>query len=100
MLIYYHMQMIQQYRVYMSYSNMDDLFLQANEDIDKISNCFCANKLSLYANKTKYNILRSPSKPCHAGNHKVCMNDIPLSKITTITRNMPSNLWVDIYIYK
>ena len=56
--------------------NMDQLFLQANENIEQIFNSFWANKLLLNTNKAKY---KSPSKPCHTANHEACIYRIPLS---------------------
>jgi hypothetical protein len=67
--------------IYMSHSNMEELFRQANQNINKICNWFCANKLSLNANKTKYIIMRPSSKPCHTANRKVCINGNPLSEV-------------------
>lgn len=67
--------------IYMSHSNMEELFRQANQNVNKIFNWFCANKLSLNANKTKYIIMRPSSKPCSTENRKVCINGTPLSQV-------------------
>jgi len=68
--------------IYASHTDLNVLFNQANQNIDKIFNWFCANKLSLNANKTKYIIIRPPSKPCHTEHHNILINNIPLSRVS------------------
>ena len=57
--------------IYMSHTNLEELFLQASHNSDKIFNLFCVNKLSLNANKTKYIIMRPSSKQCHIANRSL-----------------------------
>ena len=65
------------------YTNLEELFLQANHNIDQMFNWLCANKLSLNAKKTKYITMRPSSKPCHTANQKVCINGTSLSQVGT-----------------
>ena len=47
--------------IYVSDSNIDSLYNNANTLINSLFNWFCANRLSLNANKTKYIVIRPPS---------------------------------------
>ena len=67
--------------IYASHTDLDVLFNQANQNMEKIFNWFCANKLSLNQNKTKYIIIRPPSKPYHTEHRNILINNIPLSRI-------------------
>ncbi len=51
-----HSLMIQPY-MYQN-SNIDELFAIANEQLDNLFTCFCANKLCLNESKTKYIVIR------------------------------------------
>ena len=44
--------------LYMSNSNLNELFLEANSTINELFQWFCANRLSLNPTKTKYTIIR------------------------------------------
>ena len=44
--------------VYVSDSDIHKAYLNANEEINNVYTWFCANKLSLNANKTKYIVIR------------------------------------------
>jgi hypothetical protein len=62
-------------------SNSSTLFQTANTELNKLYEWFCANRLSLNANKTKYIVLRSPYIKCPPEDLKVVINGIPISRI-------------------
>lgn len=45
-----------------NHNNINTLFVNANIEVQNLYNWFCANRLSLNANKTKYLIFRSPHR--------------------------------------
>ena len=60
--------------LFLSNSNLAILFHNANIEINKLYNWFCANKLSLNANKTKCMVSRSPYFECDFLNHRIAVN--------------------------
>ena len=67
--------------LYISDHNLISLFGKVNEEINKLYKWFCANKLSLNANKTKYIVIRPKHRRCDLDNMNVLINDIPLNRI-------------------
>ena len=61
--------------------NIDSLFTAANIEINRLYNWFCANSLSLNANKTKYIIIKPSHKSCDLNNMSVQINGIDLTRI-------------------
>ena len=49
--------------------------------VNDLYNWFCANKLSLNANKTKYLIIRPPHRPCNLENYHIYTNNTRLSRV-------------------
>ena len=67
--------------LYISHSDIHQLFLTANEQLDYLFNWFCANRLSLNANKTKYIVIRPPHLKPDMTNHNITINGIQLDRI-------------------
>ena len=67
--------------LYISDHNLVSLFETANKEINKLFKWFCANKLSLNANKTKYIVIRPKHRRCDFDNMNVFINDTPLNRI-------------------
>ena len=67
--------------LYISDHNFISLFGKVNEEINKLYKWFCANKLSLNANKTKYIVIRPKHRRCDLDNMNVLINYIPLNRI-------------------
>ena len=67
--------------LYISDHNLISLFGKVNEEINKLYKWFCANKLSLNANKTKYIVIRPKHRRCDLDNMNVLINDTPLNRI-------------------
>ena len=69
--------------LYISDHNFVSLFETANKEINKLYKWFCANKLSLNANKTKnmYIVIRPKHRRCDFHNMNVFINDTPLNRI-------------------
>jgi hypothetical protein len=69
--------------LYMSNSNLPELFSNVNLQISNLFKWFCANKLSLNANKTKYIIIRPRQKQCDLTGLKIYINNSELNRIGT-----------------
>ena len=67
--------------IYLSNSDLNVLYTEANIVVNDLYNWFCANKLSLNANKTKYIIIRPPHRPCNLENYHICINNTRLSRV-------------------
>ena len=67
--------------IYLSNSDLNVLYTEANIVVNDLYNWFCANKLSLDANKTKYLIIRPPHRPCNLENYHICINNTRLSRV-------------------
>ena len=67
--------------IYLSNSDLNVLYTEANIVVNDLYNWFCANKLSLNANKTKYLIIRPPHRPCNLENYHICINNTRLSRV-------------------
>lgn len=61
--------------------NLIELFLTANAEMNKLYEWFCANRLSLNANKTKFIILKSPHQKCDYSNLSIKLDGIKLCQI-------------------
>ena len=67
--------------VYVSDSDIHKAYLNANEEINNVYTWFCANKLSLNANKTKYIFIWHNQRPLKLCDEQLCINNIPLTRI-------------------
>ena len=67
--------------VYVSDSDIHKAYLNANEEINNVYTWFCANKLSLNANKTKYIVIRHNQRPLKLCDEQLCIDNIPLTRI-------------------
>ena len=67
--------------IIISESNPERLFNLANKYLDELYHWFCANKLSLNPNKTKYMIIQNPLKPRSFDDKRVYINGNLLSKV-------------------
>jgi hypothetical protein len=67
--------------LYMSNSNLNKLFSDVNIQINNLFQWFCANKLSLNANKTKYILIRPRQKQCNLSALKIYINNSELNRI-------------------
>jgi len=67
--------------LYLSDSNLDSLFVNANLEVNKLFNWFCANRLSLNPTKTKFLVLRTPNNPPNTTEQKLFINGTPLAQI-------------------
>jgi hypothetical protein len=67
--------------LYMSNSNLNKLFSDVNIQINNLFQWFCANKLSLNANKTKYILIRPRQKQCNLSALKIYINNSELKRI-------------------
>lgn len=67
--------------LYISHSNLTDLFHVANTEINNLYKWFCANKLSLNAKKTKYIVIRPKYRQCSFENKNVFINGTPLQRV-------------------
>ena len=67
--------------LFLSESKIDTLYARANIEINKLFNWFCANRLSLNANKTRYIVIKPPSKNINLGGHSIKINSTVLSRI-------------------
>ena len=62
-------------------SDINTLYANANREIAKLYNWFCANKLSLNANKTKYMIIRSPYSKVDLSDLNIEIHNIKLARV-------------------
>ena len=67
--------------LYMSNSDLAQLFTDTNRQINELFSWFCANKLSLNANKTKYIVIRPKHKKCDLNGLNISIDNIPLIRI-------------------
>ncbi len=67
--------------IYVSDSNIDHLYANANILINCLFEWFCSNRLSLNANKTKYIVIRPPSLRGDISNTNICIQDTQLHRI-------------------
>jgi hypothetical protein len=67
--------------LYLSDSNIDNLFSNANIQLNKLYEWFCANRLSLNPNKTKFIILKTPNSSLNTTGLELCIDGIPLTQI-------------------
>ena len=65
--------------LYMSNSHLQSLYAQIN--INNLFTWFCANKLSLYTNKTNYILIRPKQKRCDLSTSKIYINNMELNRI-------------------
>ena len=65
----------------MSNSDLDLLYEYANNGVHDLFNWFCANKLSLNANKTKYIVKRPHQMQSNFENKFLWINNLPLERI-------------------
>ena len=63
----------------MSNSHLQTLYAQVNQEINNLFTWFCANKLSLNANKTKYILIRPKQKRCDLSTLNI--NNMVLNRI-------------------
>jgi hypothetical protein len=67
--------------LFMSNSDVTQLFSEVNTQINNLFNWFCANKLSLNANKTKYIVIRHNHMHCDLTGLNINIDNIPLKRI-------------------
>ena len=67
--------------LYMSNSHLQTLYAQVNKEINNLFTWFCANKLSLNANKTKYILIRPKQKRCDLSTLNIYINNMELNRI-------------------
>ena len=65
----------------MSNSDLDLLYEYANNGVHDLFNWFCANKLSLNANKTKYIVIRPHQMQSNFEDKFLWINNVPLERI-------------------
>jgi hypothetical protein len=67
--------------IYLSDSDICTLYANANIEINNLYKWFCANKLSLNANKTKYIIIRPQQRRCNLKNINLYISNIVLNRV-------------------
>ena len=67
--------------LYMSNSNLNELFLQANSTINELFQWFCANRLSLSPTKTKYTIIRPFQQQCNITGLNMSINNTAIQRV-------------------
>ena len=67
--------------LYSSNSDVKQLISNANSHINDLFQWFCANKLSLNANKTKYIIIKPKQKKINMSDLNIHINNTPLTRI-------------------
>ena len=67
--------------IFSSHSDIFTLFERVNKHTNDLFTWFCANRLSLNAGKTKYIIIKPRQKQCNLSGLKICINNIPLTRI-------------------
>ncbi len=67
--------------LFVSKPNLRLLFYEANLGVNRLYNWFCANKLSLNANKTKYVVIKPSQKHCDFTDLSVRINGTELTRI-------------------
>ena len=66
---------------YISHANLSALFAKANTHINELFDWFCANRLSLNANKTKYIVIRPKYSRHDISQYSVQIGNTTLSQI-------------------
>ncbi len=67
--------------LFISKPDLNSLFAEVNLEINRLYNWFCANKLSLNANKTKYIVIKPPHKRCDCTHMSVKIDGAELTRI-------------------
>jgi len=67
--------------VFVSDSNIDSLYENANAQINCLFEWFCSNRLSLNANKTKYIVIRPPSLRGDLSKNEIVIQSTKLNRI-------------------
>ena len=67
--------------LYLSDSNIENLFPNANIQLNKLYEWLCVNKLSLNPNKTKFIIFKTPNNRLNTTGQEVCIDAIQLTQI-------------------
>ncbi len=67
--------------LYLSHPNLQELYREANIAMSSLHTWFCANKLSLNANKTKYIVLRAQTTPCNLNGMDIYINGTKLQRV-------------------
>ena len=67
--------------IYSSNSNLNQLYHNANIQINKLFNWGCANKLSLNAGKTNYKVIRPKYMRCNLTGHDIFIQNTKLTRI-------------------
>jgi len=67
--------------LYLSHYNLNTLYINANKAINDLYQSFCANKLALDANKTKYIVINPKTARCNLAEFNVNIADITLERI-------------------
>ena len=67
--------------IYSPNSNLNQLYHNANIQINKLFNWFCANKLSLNAGKTNYIVIRPKHMRCKLTSHDMFIQNTKLNRI-------------------
>lgn len=83
--------------VYLSHSEPHILYENANKSIGEVFNWFCANKLSLNPNKTKYIVIRSQQHNFNFDRFNIQIGDTVLNRIGNTTQE-PSTKFLGLLI--
>ena len=67
--------------MYISDSNIENLYRRANIAMDDLYDWFCANRLSLNPKKTKFIVIKPFQRHYYCTNLSVCVNNVPLMQI-------------------
>jgi hypothetical protein len=67
--------------LYLSHKDLNKLYAEANIGINLLFEWFCANKLALNAQKTKYIVIRPHQKTCNLEDRDIFINDSKLMRI-------------------
>ena len=77
--------------LFLSSSDIESFYKEANKEINSSYMWFCANKLSLNAKKTTYIILRPHSKKCSVENRKLIIDWYLLNELGMTVSQIPLN---------
>jgi len=69
--------------VFFSNHSIDTLFQIVNEELSRIADWFCANRLTINLDKTNYILFKSHRKRAPLGNQKMSINNIELSSVNS-----------------
>ena len=67
--------------LYMSHRDLNTLYINANTAINELYDWFCANKLALNANKTKYIVINPKRSGCNFTDLKIKIAGVSLERI-------------------